>query len=245
MNVTNQYGAPEQFVRAIQNDGYTKGDADFSATGLIRPPQISRLEAEHEDKLSTDVADSLFALLGTGVHAVLEGHAPEEALVEQRWFAEMDGYVVSGAIDLYHEGHVTDYKVTGTYSTMVGKPEWEQQLNIYAWLLRQNDMPVESLTICAVCRDWSARKKNPHPKKSNRKYPDSPIVQIDIPIWLPRRAEDFVRQRVELHSSESVVPCSDEERWKRGPSYIRCETYCSVSDFCPQYNDQLIISERR
>ena len=240
MNVTNQYGAPEQFVRAIQNDGYSKGEADFSATGLLRPPQISRLEAEHEDKLSTDVADRLFALLGTGVHAVLEGHAPESALVEERWFAEMDGYVVSGAIDLYHEGHVTDYKVTGTYATMVGKPEWEQQLNIYAWLLRQNDMPIESLTICAICRDWSATKRNKLPSKSYRVYPESPIVPIDIPLWLPDVAERVVRERIDLHASESVPPCTDEERWRRGPTYIRCETYCSVSDFCPQYQKEIL-----
>ena len=240
MNVTNQYGAPEQFVRAIQNAGYSKGEAAFSATGLLRPPQISRLEAEHEDKLSTDVADRLFALLGTGVHAVLEGHAPESALVEERWFAEMDGYVVSGAIDLYHEGHVTDYKVTGTYATMVGKPEWEQQLNIYAWLLRQNDMPIESLTICAICRDWSATKRNKHPSKSYRVYPESPIVPIDIPLWLPDVAERFVRERIDLHASESVPPCTDEERWRRGPTYIRCETYCSVSDFCPQYQKEIL-----
>ena len=240
MNVTNQYGAPEQFVRAIQNDGYSKGEADFSATGLLRPPQISRLEAEHEDKLSTDVADRLFALLGTGVHAVLEGHAPEGALVEERWFAEMDGYVVSGAIDLYREGHVTDYKVTGTYATMVGKPEWEQQLNIYAWLLRENDMPIESLTICAICRDWSATKRSKRPSKSHRVYPESPIVPIDIPLWLPDVAERFVRERIDLHASESVPPCTDEERWRRGPTYIRCETYCSVSDFCPQYQKEIL-----
>ncbi len=241
MNITNQHGAPEQFVRAIQNDGYSKGEADFSATGLLRPPQISRLESIHEDRLSNDVADRLFALLGTGVHAVLEGHAPEGALVEKRWFAEMDGYVVSGAIDLYHDGHVTDYKVTGTYSTMVGKPEWEQQLNIYAWLLRENDMPIESLTICAICRDWSAMKKNPHPKKSHRKYPDSPIVPMDIPLWLPRAAEDFVRQRIDLHTAEHPAPCTDDERWARsGGRYIRCENYCSVSDFCPQYQKEVL-----
>ena len=147
MNITNKHGAPDQFVRALENDSYTKGDADFSATGLIRPPQITHLERLHGHELSTDVADMLFALLGTGVHAVLEKFAPEGALVERRFYGELGGYKLSGAIALYNDGHVTDYKVTGTYGTKGGKPEWEQQLNIYAWLLRQNDMPVKSLTI--------------------------------------------------------------------------------------------------
>ena len=237
MAITNRHGVPEQFVRALENDKYSKGDADFSATGLLRPPQITHLESLHGDSLTTDVSDMLFALLGTGVHAVLEGSAPESALVEKRWFADIDGASVSGAIDLYDDGHVTDYKVTGTYSTMVGKPEWEQQLNIYAWLLRKNDMPVKSLTICAVCRDWSATKV----QRSSRGYPASPIVTIDIPVWTPEAAQDFVRERVELHTAESVPPCTDQERWARsGGRYVRCENYCSVADFCPQYNEEAL-----
>ena len=55
MKITNQFGAPEQFVRALKNDSYSKGEADFSATGLLRPPQIAHLEKLHEEKLSTDV----------------------------------------------------------------------------------------------------------------------------------------------------------------------------------------------
>lgn len=234
MKVTNQFGAPEQFVRALENDGYSKGDADFSATGLLRPPQMAHLEKEHEDKLSTDVSDMLFALLGTGVHSLLEGCAPEGSLVEERWFAEMNGYTVSGAIDLYSDGHVMDYKVTGTYSTQVGKPEWEQQLNIYAWLLRQNDMPVESLTICAICRDWSQTKV-----ERQRNYPESPIVTINIPVWLPDVAERFVSERIEMHTSSKIPPCTDKERWARkNGQYIRCENYCSVADFCPQFQEE-------
>jgi hypothetical protein len=234
MPITNQFGAPEQFVRALQNDGYSKGDADFSATGLLRPPQMARLEREHEDKLSTDVSDMIFALLGTGVHSLLEGCAPEGSLVEKRWFADMNGYTVSGAIDLYKDGHVMDYKVTGTYSTQVVKPEWEQQLNIYAWLLRQNDMPIKSLTICAICRDWSQTQV-----KRRKNYPQSPIVTIDIPLWLPEAAEQFVQERIDYHTSDHVPDCTDEERWARANGqYIRCENYCSVADFCPQHNNE-------
>ena len=39
MTVTNQFGAPDTFVRAVTDDSYSKGDADFSVTGLIQPPQ--------------------------------------------------------------------------------------------------------------------------------------------------------------------------------------------------------------
>jgi len=232
VRVTNQYGAPEQFVAAVQRDRYSRGESDFSATQLLRPPQMARLEAEHEDKLSSDVSDMVFALLGSGVHSILEGCAPDGAIVERRWFAEASGYVVSGAIDLYHDGHISDYKVTGTYSAINVKEEWEQQLNIYAWLLRQNDQPVNSLTIIAVCRDWMRSKIG------TRNYPQSPIVQIKLPLWPAHVAEQFVLSRVAMHTSEDVAPCSDSERWmNRSGVYIRCESYCAVSDFCPQHTD--------
>ena len=42
MILTNEYGAPDAFVKAIEGDPYTKGDADFSATELLKPPQIVR-----------------------------------------------------------------------------------------------------------------------------------------------------------------------------------------------------------
>ena len=74
MKITNQYGAPDVFIKAIQDDPYDMGDADFSVTGLIQPPQIGRLRKEHEDKLSSDVRDEVWKLLVSGVHAVLEGY---------------------------------------------------------------------------------------------------------------------------------------------------------------------------
>ena len=100
MKITNIHGIPEPFVRAVQDDNYSRGASDFSATGLIRPPQIRHLEELHKDELSTDVTDMIAALMGNSVHSTLEKYAPENALAEKRWFAEIDGVTVSGAIDL-------------------------------------------------------------------------------------------------------------------------------------------------
>ena len=114
MKLTNQFGAPDAFVKALEDDSYTKGEADFSVTGLIQPPQISRLREQYEDKLSSDVRDRIWMLLGTSVHNTLEKYG--DGLVEQRLFAECDGTVISGAIDLDKDGHITDYKVTSVFT---------------------------------------------------------------------------------------------------------------------------------
>tara|TARA_A100001515_G_scaffold120041_1_gene102865 strand:+ start:12993 stop:13829 length:837 start_codon:yes stop_codon:yes gene_type:complete len=266
VTLTNQYGAPEAFVRAMEDDSYSKGEADFSVTGLLQPPQIVRLRAEHEDKLSADVRDRVWMLLGTSVHNTLEKYG--DGIVEQRLFAECEGVTISGAIDLDKDGHLTDYKVTSVFTVQKAlKPDWEAQLNMYAWLLEQNGREPKSLTIVAICRDWMRSRVG----KNN--YPESMIVPITVPLWTKERRDRFVRQRVAVHTMEATMPCSNEERWARGAykviggkgrpktfdtyeeaagfinrqksgafsvvdgggRYVRCESWCDVSEFCSQW----------
>ena len=271
MIITNEHGAPDVFVRAAQNDMYSMGDADISVTGLIQPPQIARLRKEHEDKLSSDVRDELWKLLGTGVHSVLEANNPGTS--EKRYFADHTyGVKISGAIDLLEDGAVTDYKVTSVYTVQQPlKKDWESQLNLYAWLLRQNDIETKRLTIVAICRDWMRSRADRDPK-----YPSSPIVSIPVPLWLPKIQDDYVNERVAIHTAEDTASCSNEERWARGgykvvsnakkdkkfssladaaawvnkqksgnysvvdvePKFIRCESWCDVSEFCPQWRGE-------
>tara|TARA_R110001583_G_scaffold162369_1_gene314572 strand:+ start:2909 stop:3730 length:822 start_codon:yes stop_codon:yes gene_type:complete len=268
MHLTNEYGAPDAFVKAIEGDPYTKGDADFSATELLKPPQIVRLYNEHEDTITTDVRDEWWKLLGKGVHSVLENYG--EGSREERFFAECNGVKVSGAIDLVDDGAVTDYKVTSVFTIQKGlKPEWEQQLNIYAWLLRQNGLEATSLTIVGLCRDWMQSRT------VKADYPQSPIVPIKVPLWRDERQDQFVEGRVRVHTMDKTLPCTPEERWARGgytvlggglkprsfdslneatnyvhikqkpnrtftikeggTKFVRCESWCSVSDHCPQW----------
>lgn len=269
MILTNKYGAPDAIVKAIQGDSYSMGDADYSVTGLIQPPQIARLRKEHEDKISEDVSDQIFRLMGTAVHECLAKN--NSGTVEKRFFAAHPyGVRISGAIDLLEDnGAVTDYKVTSVYTLQNPlKADWEAQLNTYAWLLRQNDIKVTSLTVVGIARDWMKSRS-----KRQAGYPQSPIVSIPVPIWLPDVQDEYVNSRVTIHTAEETVPCTNSERWARGgyktvspggktkkfdslssaamwvsghkaaslkvvdqaPQYVRCESWCDVSDFCPQW----------
>ena len=211
MKLTNNYGAPDSIVDAIRSDPYTKDGADFSITELIKPPQIRRLWNKHEDDISVDVREQIWKLLGTGVHAAIE-RADSEGTKEKRFHAEHDGVTISGAIDLIRDdGSVVDYKVTSTYSVQRGlKEDWEKQLNLYAWLLRQNDITATKLNIVCICRDWMKSRVGKYD------YPESPVVVLSVPIWRDGRQDDYVDQRVRVHSQESTIPCTPEERWARG-----------------------------
>jgi len=211
VNITNMHGAPESILQAVTADPYTKGEADFSVTELIKPPQINRLWVEHENKISMDVRDEFWKLLGRGVHNVLEQYS-DGGVSEERHFAKVGDVTVSGAIDLVDNGMVTDYKVTSTYSVTKGlKPEWEQQLNMYSWLLRQNDISSSSLRIVALCRDWIRSRSD-----RSQRYPASPIVIIPVPKWPDEQQDQYIEERVRVHMDESTIPCTSEERWARG-----------------------------
>ena len=69
--VTNVHGLPEALVPAVTNDPYV-GGGDISVTKLIDAPQVRALTRKHHDKLVVDVSERIWALLGQGVHTVLE-----------------------------------------------------------------------------------------------------------------------------------------------------------------------------
>ena len=232
MKITNKFDAPIEFVRAVEDDKYDRGDADISVTSLIQPPQIGKLYEKHDDELSTDVDDKMVMWLGTVVHNALELYA--DGVAEERLYAEYNGLRISGAIDLVKEGgHVTDYKFSKTGAVQYGlKAEWEAQMNLYAWLLRQNDREVQSLQIVVVCKDhnkmYVGKRKN---------YPASIINCLPVPLWPENRLERYLAERVEIHTAEDDVECTEEERWWNGRNqeYMRCEHYCGVADFCTQF----------
>lgn len=236
MIYTNRYGLPESLVRAVQSDDYDKGKADYSATELLKPPQINHLYRKHEHELSEDVADVIYRLLGSGIHNVLErAYEDSEAILEQRMFATikdacLDDVVISGAVDLRETGKIMDYKVTATYTIMRGDhKEWEQQLNIYDWLAYMNGHQVNELEIVAILRDW---KKSQRFKKN---YPDQGVIIIPIDKWTHQEQEDFIRLKVAENQEKPPRYCTSDETW----SGIRCKDWCSVATFCTQYTGKV------
>ena len=138
---TNIQNLPEPVVKALSSDDYSSGAVNSSVTTLIDSPQIKILSRKHQDDISYDVSERLWAVLGTAVHNMFEDHASGDYLSEERLFTEGNGWKVSGAIDIQtaeKDGAVTilDYKCTSVWSVIFGKDSWQQQLNFYAYLVR-------------------------------------------------------------------------------------------------------------
>lgn len=228
MKITNETGLPEPVYQSLIKNDYSRGKSNRSVTQLIDSPRVRILRAEHNDEISEDASDMVWAVLGTAVHKMFEQHDSDGHLIEERLYAEVDNWSISGAIDLQRDeadGTVTimDYKCTSVWSVIHGKPEWELQLNFYSWLVKEcKDVDVSSLKIIAVLRDWQRKRA-----EVDSSYPQSAIVEVDVPLWDFWRQDAYVKERVKVHqhaefsrlTGDSLPECSDHERWKRDDQY--------------------------
>jgi hypothetical protein len=216
MHLTNLYGLPDAIYNAVKNDPY-QGGGDISVTKLIDAPQRRTLQKIHRKVVVEDVSDRIWSLMGQAVHTVLE-RAGTSALIEQRLYAEIGGWKLSGQFDRLHleDEVLQDYKVCSTYKAG-GDESWERQLNVLRWLAHKNGHKVERLQIVAIFRDW---KKSEAKRKED--YPQQPISTIDVRVWSLEECEQYIASRIAMHQKSEageVVECSEEERWYSGTTY--------------------------
>jgi hypothetical protein len=227
MIITNKHGLPDTLMALATSDNYSKGDADYSVTEIISPARIARLRRKHYTQMTQDVSDMMWQLLGSALHVVAEKGQTEGYITEERLYAEIDGVILSGAIDIQKvtpQGiEITDYKFTSAWSLRQDKFEWDAQQNIYAYLVRRaKKLPVTKVQICALVRDWSRREAVIKPS-----YPQSPIVVIDLKMWTNEETEKYIRERLNAHRdskvsadwNEELPPCDESERWSRDTQY--------------------------
>lgn len=245
MKITNKFGLPQTIVNALERPTYSKGAAHLSATELLNSAQIAVLRKQHLEDIEMDASDMVWSLFGSAVHHILEQGGDDNHLVEERLHAELDGWNISGAIDLQilHKNgiEINDYKTVGVYGVMNEKKEWEEQLNIYAWLVEKvKKTPVTALKIVAIIRDWNRRDSN-----TRAGYPAAPVAIIDIPLWSYERREEYVRERIHAHSEAlfavetgaDIPPCTPEECWEKPTVYavkkegaVRAKIVCASKD---------------
>ena len=221
MKLTNKFGLPNPVVKALTRNEYTKGDSNRSITQLIDSPRVRILKQEHWEELEEDVSEKMWAVLGSAAHKMFEETGDDNHISEERLFTEIDGWIVSGAIDVQRIEQdgitIMDYKTTSVWSVIMGKVEWERQLNCYAALVRKSKgSKVKGLKVIAILRDWRSRDA-----QDKIDYPKAPIVEIDIPMWSEEEQDRYLNDRVSLHQKAEFdrltgmeLPwCSDEERW--------------------------------
>ena len=281
MRIVNRHNIPTTIASAIEhyNQPSLLRDKTLRVSQLIAPPQIIQLESRHDSEITQDCSDMIWPLLGSSMHKILELADTRNALSEESLSIQMGGWTITGHPDLLDaNGVLSDYKITSAYSFLLGpKPEWEQQLNCYAYMYECWNFEVKSLQIVAILRDWMVSKS-----RASASYPNRPIHIERIPRWSREKTLGYLEERVALHQKNVTLadaelePCTPTERWTRPDSYavknpknkqafrvfqgeeqadtlakekgmiveyrpgqsIRCDSYCSVSNWCSQLREE-------
>lgn len=241
MIVSNRYNLPQYVVDVLSNDDYDYNKDSISATQMLNGGMYNKLLKEHNKEMVVDASDRLWSIYGNAIHYYNEKTA-SNVVTELRLFTtiDVDGkeHKITSKADVYvpqkDEQVIADWKNTSKYAIRYNtyKPEWEEQLNINAYIYKDNGLGVKKLQIITFLRDLDRRDM------LKSEYPDIPIKVIDIPLWSKEKQENFIKHRIKKIINEE--PCDNKERWKREDVYkvIKDGAKRSVKNYA-NYNDAL------
>jgi hypothetical protein len=230
---------PQPIFDLLKGDEYDK-QGDWSVTGLIGSPRVAQLKSRHEEKVSENVMNRMFAVRGNIMHKALAAVKTKNAVVEERFMIDILGRKVSMKADYvwpYKPGkfQIIDMKDPSRYVVKpaqngawynntewlchTDRDDWEKQLNCYAYGMRIRGFDVDSLMIAAMLRDWSFTEMKRSQASGRNDYPPHEVIMIPIKLWTDSKCLEFLEQRVRLHEqakllSDNELPfCTQEERW--------------------------------
>jgi hypothetical protein len=226
MKFTNNAKIPKMLYDKIVSNNYDQDPNDLSkisVTQLISPPRIRLLFAKNYNNIEIEAVKNLWATLGSIVHEIIINDGDNYITEKRLTFDAYPHLTLTGKFDVYEKESQTlsDFKYTSAYSLIYnpdGKDEWIQQLNCYRFLCKINGIPVKSLKIHAILRDWT-----PYQAKKDNNYPQQQVVTLNIPVWSFEFAKNFILSRLELHyneqKKENYQLCNDTERWTKGQKW--------------------------
>ena len=218
MKYTNKHNLDEWLCRYLAEDDYDY-DPDpmtVSATTLMGPARAWALKRMHPDDLVIDYADLIRAKNGTAIHAAIEASKVIESiggLQEKRFYGELDGFRVSGKMDMILDGVINDFKTTSVWKVVKAEyDDYIKQLSIYRWLLHKNEIETaEYGFIHFFFTDWKRADA-----LKNNDYPAIPYHKLRLELWTPEQTETYISERLGefAFALGSLPECTVEELWK-------------------------------
>ena len=223
MKVSNRLHLPEAFVKAVSTTRHNEAGC-FSATTLNKGAKEIILTDRHFDEITVDAADSVWAVWGTAVHALLESQ-PDNNFHEEYFKVPVSNSYVTGQVDSYDMEHgvINDWKTASVYKVMKADfSDWYKQGMTYAWLLKQNGLDVRRCRFIALLKDHSMTKA-----ETDSSYPQAPVFTYEFEVTPEELEQAGARitakvkdiEAAELLSDDDIEPCTAEERWADGEKW--------------------------
>ena len=217
MKVTNKLNLPAAFVNAVSTARHNAAGC-FSATTLNKGAKEIILSDRHFDEITVDAADSVWAVWGTAVHALLESQ-PDNNFHEEKFKVPVCNSFVTGQVDSYDMEHATifDWKTASVWKVQFADfSDWYKQGMTYAWLLKQSGLDVRHCVFVALLKDHSKSKA-----AKDASYPQSPVFKYEFDVTdeeLQQTEARIIAKVAEIENAyklgdDDIEPCSAEERW--------------------------------
>jgi hypothetical protein len=218
----NKFNYPDYVERSVlgSNTYPENPDWDYSPTTLNRTPQQIVLGRQHSEIEEEDLDDKWARFFGTVSHEAFAKYQRPTDIVEKRFYKTLEGYVISGQIDLYQpdKKKLIDLKTGSIWSVISalenGKEDWNLQLNTLAWLLPYE---VETMEIFQINKDWRIGEAVNKEKKGEF-YPNKGTV-VRVPFYKEGEIEKIMLTKIKDVEAEVTRPCTPEERWYRGEKF--------------------------
>lgn len=223
MIVSNRLNLPAAFVNAVSTTRHNAPGC-FSATTLNKGAKEIILSDRHFDEITVDAADSVWAVWGTAVHALLESQ-PDNNFHEEKFKVPVCNSFVTGQVDSYDMEHATifDWKTASVWKVQFADfGDWYKQGMTYAWLLKQSGLDVRHCVFVALLKDHSKSKA-----AKDASYPQSPVFKYEFDVTdeeLQQTEARIIAKVQEIESAyklddDAIEPCSAEERWADGEKW--------------------------
>ena len=223
MKVTNRLNLPAAFVHAVSTERHNAPGC-FSATTLNKGAKEVVLTDRHYDEIEVDAADSVWAVWGTAVHALLENEK-DDNFHEERFKVAVSNSYVTGQVDSYdmERGIINDWKTASVWKVQFADfKDWRAQGLTYAWLLKKSGLEVNKCRFVALLKDHSKTKA-----KTDASYPQSPVFTYEFDVTeddLRETEARILRKVQEIEAAykvgdDDIEPCTSDERWADGEKW--------------------------
>lgn len=226
MKITNNASLPMPFVRMAE-DTYKSTPKRYSVTTLLKPVREILLKRRYEQEYEQDCSDMIWLLFGKAVHSILESYGTGDSeFVEERLSYKLEnGYTISGVIDFYDidKGEVVDYKTASVWKVLFKDySDWKKQGLMYAWLLKNYNLPCNKVLFYAILKDWQKTKS-----QVNADYPKSPVQMVEFYVTDEEieETDQYIKSKIEEliyyedKPDEELPLCSMEDRWNDGDKF--------------------------
>ena len=223
MRVTNKLNLPAAFVHAVSTERHNAPGC-FSATTLNKGAKEVVLTDRHYEEIEVDAADSVWAVWGTAVHALLESEK-DDNFHEERFKVPVSNSYVTGQVDSYdmERGIINDWKTASVWKVQFADfADWRAQGLTYAWLLTKSGLEVKKCRFVALLKGHSKTKA-----KHDASYPQSPVFVYEFDVTaedLAATEARIIAKVTEIENAyklgdDDIEPCTLEERWADGEKY--------------------------